>query len=476
MIGTIQNWSLTARLVAAFVVLGLVAIPAGLVSVWKLNGASARLDEVARTEMPAAEKAIEVERAILNARIHFIYFLTTQRPGSQESGREWLAKAGRALAELEALRLDGELGGAVERLGEAYRGYSTRLDEVSSMIAAGQQESPAYAPASAEWTRLGGVLVATANEISGKKMTVVTQDNIAASESLAEAIRVTGAGFSAALLIGLTVILLTLRSVTRTLRRLVNSLSSGAAEVSTASNHLEQSSQTLSSGSSRQAAAMEETSASCVEISSLVERNVESARSAAAMVDESRQRSEAAGSTLDQMRASMSALKTANVKSQSIIKVIDEIAFQTNILALNAAVEAARAGEAGLGFAVVAEEVRHLAQRCAEAAREITGIISESTNRSGDSVALVEAVESSIRTVIEIGARIKPLVDEVYAGGSEQSRGIQQVAQALNQIESVAQDTNATAEETAAAAEELSAQAVALSQASSELAALVNGR
>jgi hypothetical protein len=476
MIGSIQNWSLTARLVAAFVVLGLVAVPAGLVSVWKLRGASDRLDEVARAEMPAAESAIEVERAILNARIHFIYFLTTQRPGSQEAGREWLAKAGKSLAELEALRLEGDLGGAVLRLREAYRGYSSRLDEVAALIAANQQGSEAFAPVSADWTRLGGVMVATANEISGKKLAVVAEDNVAASESLAEAITVTGAGFSVALLIGVTVVIWTLRSVTRTLRRLVNSLSSGATEVTTASNHLEQASQTLSGGSSRQAAAMEETSASCVEISSLVERNVESARSAAAMVDESRQRSEAAGVTLDRMRSSMTALKTANVKSQSIIKVIDEIAFQTNILALNAAVEAARAGEAGLGFAVVAEEVRHLAQRCSEAAREITGIISESTSRSGDSVALVEAVETSIRTVIDISARIKPLVDEVYAGGSEQGRGIQQVAQALNQIESVAQDTNATAEETASAAEQLSAQAIALSQASGELAALVNGR
>lgn len=175
------------------------------------------------------------------------------------------------------------------------------------------------------------------------------------------------------------------------------------------------------------------------------------------------------------MKGAMIELRAANHKSGSIIKAIDEIAFQTNLLALNAAVEAARAGEAGLGFAVVAEEVRSLAQRSAASAKEIAAIVEESRAKSEVGLSHVEAVSAAVSEILDITTKIKPLMDQVNTGNREQSTGIHQVSQALADVEQTAQGTSATAEETASAAEELSAQAETLNRASGELMLLVNG-
>src|SRR5262245_61573060 len=155
----------------------------------------------------------------------------------------------------------------------------------------------------------------------------------------------------------------------------------------------------------------------------------------------------------------MTAIRESRKKVAKIIKVIDEIAFHTNILALNAAVEAARAGEAGMGFAVVAGEVRNLAQRSAQAAKDTASLLEESIARSQEGAGRVEQVASSIAAITENVARVKGMVEEVRQASRQQAQGIDQVTQAIAQMESVTQTTAATAEESAAASEELNAQA-----------------
>jgi methyl-accepting chemotaxis protein/methyl-accepting chemotaxis protein-1 (serine sensor receptor) len=158
----------------------------------------------------------------------------------------------------------------------------------------------------------------------------------------------------------------------------------------------------------------------------------------------------------------MREIDASSNKIARIIKVIDEIAFQTNILALNAAVEAARAGEAGLGFAVVADEVRNLAQRCAQAAKDTAGLIEESIATSHEGNARLDRMAGSVRSLLESSSKVKVLVDEVNQGSQEQARGMDQISRAVVQMEQLTQKTAASAEESASAGAELNGHAETL--------------
>jgi methyl-accepting chemotaxis protein len=263
--------------------------------------------------------------------------------------------------------------------------------------------------------------------------------------------------------------------VNRTLVTATCDLSEGAEQVSAAARQVSSASQSLAQGSSEQAASLQETSASTEEIHSMARKNSENSGTATGLVTRSQQKFVEANQSLDQMLVAVADINAQSDKIAKIIKVIDEIAFQTNILALNAAVEAARAGEAGMGFAVVADEVRNLAQRCAQAARDTTGLIEESIVKSKEGKAKVDQVASAIRHITSESSQVKTLVEEVSLGSREQARGIEQIGKAIVQMEQVTQATAANAEESAAAAEELDAQAMALKDIVRQLEAMVGG-
>ncbi len=270
-------------------------------------------------------------------------------------------------------------------------------------------------------------------------------------------------------------VLFVIRQITRNLRRAVTELSEGAEQTSSAAGQVSSSSQSLAQGSSEQAASLEETSASTEEINSMARKNSENSRTAAELVSQSQQKFVQTNQSLEQMVVAMGEINTQSDKISKIIKVIDEIAFQTNILALNAAVEAARAGEAGMGFAVVADEVRNLAQRCAQAAKDTAALIEESIAKSNDGKNKVDQVAVAIRTITGESSKVKTLVDEVNLGSEEQARGIEQIGKAIIQMEQVTQKTAANAEESAAAAEELNAQSETLKDIVERLTAMVGG-
>jgi methyl-accepting chemotaxis protein/methyl-accepting chemotaxis protein-1 (serine sensor receptor) len=265
------------------------------------------------------------------------------------------------------------------------------------------------------------------------------------------------------------------RGINNLLQTSIVELGDGADQVATAATQVSSSSQSLAQGASEQAASLEETSASSEEINSMARKNTDNSRSTADLLARSQEKVNQANRFLEDMVVSMDLITDSSGKISKIIKVIDEIAFQTNILALNAAVEAARAGEAGMGFAVVADEVRSLAQRSAQAAKDTAALIEDSITRSGEGKVKVDQVALAIRAVTEDSARVKVMIDEVSLGSEEQSRGIDQIGRAISQMEQVTQTNAASAEESAAAAEELSAQSESLKDVIARLQEMVGG-
>ena len=295
---------------------------------------------------------------------------------------------------------------------------------------------------------------------SSKKLAEIQGREIDALRDTAETTKTAGfwiilALNAVALLVGVAVFFL-VRRLTGTLRATVAELSDSAQRLGNTSQEVGTYSVALSKSASDQAASLEETSASTEEIHSMTRSNADNSKQAASRMQEAAIKVEEANRALAEMVISMNEISTSSCKISKIIKVIDEIAFQTNILALNAAVEAARAGEAGKGFAVVADEVRNLAQRSAQAAKDTTQLIEESIHSANSGKQKLDEMAKASESVNVLVKAVGSLVQEVRLGSEEQERGIEQIAKAVSQMERVTQQVAANAEEGAAAGEELS--------------------
>jgi methyl-accepting chemotaxis protein/methyl-accepting chemotaxis protein-1 (serine sensor receptor) len=264
-----------------------------------------------------------------------------------------------------------------------------------------------------------------------------------------------------------------LRNSTKALRGMSAQIASVAGEVSSAARQISDTSRCVADGATKQAGSLEETSASSHELSSLTQKNAEQSRQAAQMMEEVDNRVRDANSTLDQMLASMRDISNSSEKIAKIIKVIDEISFQTNILALNAAVEAARAGEAGMGFAVVADEVRRLAQRCAQAARDTAALIEESIATSSEGSRKIERMAQSVGSITTSSTEVKAIVDQLNHSTQEQAQGIELISSALTQLEAVTQQAASSAEQSASISQSLSDQSDRMSNVVKDLVSLV---
>ena len=253
-----------------------------------------------------------------------------------------------------------------------------------------------------------------------------------------------------------------LQEMQTSLARVVSVVRQGAEVVASSSEQIAQGNQDLAQRTQETAAALEETAASAEQLGSTVGHNADNARTANQLARQASEVASQGGQVVGQVVDTMRGINESSRKIADIIGVIDGIAFQTNILALNAAVEAARAGEAGRGFAVVASEVRSLAQRSAEAAREIKTLISASVARVEKGSQQVDAAGSTMSEVVAAIGRVTDLMGEISTATTEQSTGIGQVGEAVSQMERTTQQNAALVEESAAAAESLAEQAQAL--------------
>ena len=276
-------------------------------------------------------------------------------------------------------------------------------------------------------------------------------------------------------ILGVGIGLFITRSITKPINRVVKGLNESAGQIAAASNQLTASARQLSQGSSEQASAIEETSSTLQQTASMLEQNTSNTKQATQLSQKTKDSADNGGHEMNEMMKSIQEIKKSSDQIAKIIKVIDDIAFQTNILALNAAVEAARAGEAGMGFAVVAEEVRNLAQRSARAAKDTTDIIESNIALSDKGVEVAARVSGALLEITTQAKKVNELMSEISIASQEQSQGVEQVNKAMVQVESVTQQNASTAEESASASEELKNQADNMRKIVRELSQIVDG-
>ena len=318
------------------------------------------------------------------------------------------------------------------------------------------------------------VLTATAQNLFNKENQRLEASSIKAAADAASGRWLVAVFTAICLAIGVAIFFV-VRRISSTLRVLAATMSEGAGEVAAASSQVAGMSQSLAQASSEQAASLEETAASGHDLASMTRKNTEHTSKASESVTEAGKQVDLAHTALEAMVGSMQQINLSSGKISKIIRVIDEIAFQTNILALNAAVEAARAGEAGMGFAVVADEVRNLAQRCAQAAKDTAGLIEESIQTTTEGSTRLNLVVEAIQGIRRQAAQMQELVQQVSTGSHEQSRHIEQISGAVAQMQAVTQKNAASAEQGAAASQQMNAYAESMRTAVLRLYDLVGG-
>jgi methyl-accepting chemotaxis protein len=473
-----MNMTIGKRIIAGFTVSIVITTVLGVFAYWRLTTISEAFGAVARDSLPGVGIAGQIEAT---GNLNYAYLLEHVLAESAEAKKQYQAKIDKIREDVNDLvgRYEPTITLEEDRqLFEAWKSARTEMgvarDEVLALSSdhktkeatdlMQQKLAPAFtryaqaARAVLEFNQKNGVAQGgeATRQVSGAKTGIMIAILVAVL---------------AGVLLGFFII----RGINNVLNRLVAGLSEGAEQTASAAQQVSGASQSLAQGASEQAAAIEETSSSLEEMSSMTKQNASNAQQANGLMAETGQLVLQGQDSMKRLASAIEEIKKSSDETAKIVKTIDEIAFQTNLLALNAAVEAARAGDAGKGFAVVAEEVRNLAQRAGEAARNTASLIEGSVKNAENGVSVADETAKSLEAITSSSQKVGNLVGEIAAASNEQATGIDQVTTAVSQMDQVTQQNAANAEESASASEELNAQAEQLKGMVSELITLVRG-
>jgi len=499
----IHTLSIRTKLLGGFVLVLVIALGQSLLSIQRLSAVNDKSTDITQNWLPSVKLASAMSDDLSEARIALFKLLLIENPMAVDAVE---AEMNQVVAKLdkhraayakdisspeekslydqfehqltEALALNPSLFKAMREMrtdearqmgtGNAAKLYAEAngsLEKLSELNAKGANEASAAAQSvyvQARAVLLGGLLVMIViglgiGWVMSRKLTRAASQAVQAAESIAEGdlsqtITVTSQDEMGQLLDALS-------RMQAKLRQTVSGVRQSAESVATASAEISQGNNDLSQRTEQQASALQETAASMEELSSTVKQNADNAHQANQLAMKASTVAISGGEVVNRVVETMKGINDSSKKISDIISVIDGIAFQTNILALNAAVEAARAGEQGRGFAVVASEVRGLAQRSAEAAKQIKTLISNSVDRVEQGSQLVDQAGVTMQDVVASIRRVTDIMGEISSASLEQSAGVGQVGQAITQMDQATQQNAALVEQSAAAAESLKGQA-----------------
>ena len=424
---------------------------------------SKNVDDILRWSRVADSLNQQVIQTFLLLRVNGVYLIATNADEQWERFQKQVQTTKQGLGSwTELAKGESQLEAVAARLKQYFTEYETAAEQYHSGILAERSADQAMASTAKEIVAGMGALRTALQQRLDSNTTRIRTLSVAVTVG--------------AMFLGVVMAIMITRSITKPINRIIAGLNEGADQVNDAAGQVSSASQQLAEGASEQASSLEETSSALEQMAAMTRTNAENAKQANGLSVQARTAADAGDKTMQRLNQAMTAINDSSGKISKIIKVIEEIAFQTNLLALNAAVEAARAGEHGKGFAVVADEVRNLAQRAAQAARETTALIEDSVSKAKEGTDVAAEVGKALGTIVGDVTKVTELINGIAQASQEQAQGVEQVNTAVSQMDKVTQQNAAGAEESASAAEELSAQAQCVKGMVNELVVLVEGK